>query len=108
MYINQRKLVIHKSFLIRRIYTPFHPEDTDTGGVTLVKSVLNSLIILAVVVVMTFFLILLYKLKCYCVSLDCIGLNANFVMSIISNCVVCNRFDSMTYKGPTKAMKPHS
>ena len=53
-----------------RIYTPFHPEDTDTGGQTLVKSVLNSLIILSVVVVMTFLLIMLYKFKCYCVSFD--------------------------------------
>lgn len=48
-----------------RLYTPFHPDVEDTGGQTLLKSLLNSLIILCVVVVMTFLLIILYKLRCY-------------------------------------------
>ncbi|XP_067944664.1 presenilin-1-like isoform X2 [Watersipora subatra] len=46
------------------IYTPFHPAEGDTGGKTLVKSLLNSLILIGVVVALTFFLVLAYKYRC--------------------------------------------
>lgn len=48
-----------------RLYTPFHPDPTDSAGITLAKSLLNSLIILSVVVFMTVMLIVLYKFHCY-------------------------------------------
>lgn len=61
-----------------RIYTPFHPEVGDSAGKTVKDTVLNALIVLAVVVVMTTILVLLYKYKfykvhmCACVCRYCI------------------------------------
>ena len=56
-----------------RIYTPFHPEVGDSAGKTVKDTVLNALIVLAVVVVMTTILVLLYKYKFYkvCVCYVC-------------------------------------
>ena len=47
-----------------RIYTPFH-EETDSVGTKAWQSIANALILLAAIVVMTFFLIALYYYKCY-------------------------------------------
>lgn len=55
-------------FVIYRFYTPFHPKPTDSVGQTIGNSLLNALIVLGVVVVMTIFLVILYKYKFYKVN----------------------------------------
>jgi len=46
------------------IYTPFHPTDEDSTGTILWQSLANSMIMISVIAVMTFFLVMLYKYRC--------------------------------------------
>lgn len=49
------------------LYTPFH-ETSDSVATNVLGAFMNAFIILGVVVVLTFFLIVLYKLRLYKVS----------------------------------------
>eukprot|EP00049_Salpingoeca_infusionum_P007417 m.120443 g.120443 ORF g.120443 m.120443 type:complete len:456 (+) comp13690_c0_seq1:60-1427(+) len=47
-------------------YTPFEPDDPNaTSGQKLGGALLNTMIVIAIVIVMTFILLLLYKYRCY-------------------------------------------
>ena len=58
------KIYKHYYFLFIRVYTPFHEDSPDTGT-KVWNAVANSAILLGVIVLMTVFLILLYKYRCY-------------------------------------------
>lgn len=73
---------------IRRIYTPFEHDDAATDvGSKLWMSLANAFILLGAVIVMTIFLILLYKYRCYkasCLILAILCSNAGKFINVYS------------------------
>lgn len=53
-----------------RVYTPFHEDGDISKTEKFGQAVANSLIVIAVILVMTVFLVLLYKYRCYKVRLQ--------------------------------------
>ena len=52
------------------IYTPFREEKARGGAEKAGLALLNTLIVIGVILVMTIFLVLLYKYRCYKVTKD--------------------------------------
>ena len=68
MYISYSDLLF-LLFHVYSVYTPFHEDSPDTST-KVWNAVANSLILMAVIVVMTVLLIVLYKYRCYKVCLS--------------------------------------
>ena len=52
-----------------RVYTPFHEEGDISAGQKAGEAIANAFIVIGVVLVLTIFLVVLYKFRCYCVSI---------------------------------------
>ena len=48
-----------------RRYSPYHETDDESGGERFAGALLNVVIIIGIIVVMTVFLVVLYKYRCY-------------------------------------------
>lgn len=51
------------------VYTPFNENEASSGGQTFLFALLNAIIVVAIVVVMTVVLVILFKYRCYRVSI---------------------------------------
>jgi len=69
------------SCFLYSVYTPFHEDSPDTST-KVWNALANSLILMAVIVVMTVLLIVLYKYRCYKVGLSIRKLR-NFIIIFI-------------------------
>ena len=50
------------------MYTPFHEDGNISQARKAGEAIANAFIVIGVVLVLTVFLVLLYKFRCYCVS----------------------------------------
>lgn len=70
-------------FLHFGIYTPFHEESSDTGT-KVWNAAANSLILMGVIIIMTIFLIVLYKYRCYKVIHGWLIISSLMLLSVFS------------------------
>ena len=61
---------LHFSFAFAfSVYTPFHEEGDISKAQKAGEAIANAFIVIGVVLVLTIILVLLYKFRCYCVSI---------------------------------------
>lgn len=55
--------------IFHRVYTPFHEEKGISSARKAGEAIANAFIVIGVVLVLTIVLVVLYKFRCYCVSI---------------------------------------
>ena len=86
--LHASEIILNEIFFFR-IYTPFHETSPDTGT-KLWMSLANGLILLAVIIVMTVILVLLYKYKWYrvCHTFISLAVISPILVRILTKCPI--------------------